>query len=173
MLTRNIWKISVALASCSATCEQSLPEWKFTGHLISANRISVTVTPQICTKEIQPFTLKAPEDSMPLQWHTVVKAEQRKICSSLFPQYKQSHESNSQKSNQGPTFLNIAESLLNRMYLSNLLLNSAHKCHGCLIMKEILTHSGSLQYVQTCLSRLNQQISCSLTHRLSVKAFFL
>lgn len=162
MLTRNIWKISVALAS-----------WKFTGHLISANRITVTVTPQICTKEIQPFTLKAPEDPAPLQGHTIVKAEQRKICSSLFPQYKQSHESNSHKSNQGPTSLNIAERLLNRMHLSNLLLYSAHKCHGCLSMKEILTHRGSLQYVQTCLSKLNQQISCSATRRLSVKAFFL
>lgn len=102
------------------------------------------MTPQICTKEIQPFTLKAPEDPAPLQGHTIVKAEQRKICSSLFPQYKQSHESNSHKSNQGPTSLNIAERLLNRMHLSNLLLYSAHKCHGCLSMKEILTHRGSL-----------------------------
>lgn len=48
MLNRNIWKISVALASSSTICEQTL---KFTDHLISVNRVTVTVTPQICTKK--------------------------------------------------------------------------------------------------------------------------
>lgn len=96
------------------------------------------------------FTI-APKHPVPAQGHSAVSTDQRKIGSSLFPPYKQSHEVK-------PTSLNLHDILachINRTYPSNML----HVFIACssLLFEYVTPLFKFLQYVQTCLDKHSQQ----------------